>query len=132
MKRAPGTSFLALLLLFAATSCDRREHHNPVPPTAPDAAATTPAAMQLATRHGCHVCHEMPGVDGGRIGPSLVGLGSRPTMAYAAVPPSVENVARYMQNPASMNPATRMPPMGLAPEEARAIAAWLVDADAAK
>lgn len=126
MKRALITIALALLLVLAATSCDQPEGTTTTA-TVPDAVAAPPQGAQLAMQHGCHVCHEMEGVDGGRIGPSLVGLGSRPKMTYADAPPTVDNVAQYMQNPASMNPATRMPPMGLAPEEARTIAAWLLD-----
>lgn len=126
MKRAAGTISTVLVLLLSVVSCGSPEGQVPAGAASPDAAATAQDGKQLAIRYGCNVCHEMPGVDGGRIGPSLVGLASRPTMSYGTVPTTFESVVQFIENPASLNPATRMPPMGLPPGDARAIAVYLM------
>ena len=81
----------------------------------------------LVSRYGCGVCHVVPGIEGaqGQLGPSLAGVASRPTISGGAVQNTPANVARFIQDPAAMNPQTSMAPMAVTDDEAQAIAAYL-------
>jgi cytochrome c len=82
---------------------------------------------QLITQYGCNVCHITPGISGpqGVIGPSLAGVASRPMLSNDKFTNTPENVAKFVQTPASMNPASSMPPLGVGPIDAQDIAAYL-------
>jgi cytochrome c len=122
MKRA------AALLIVLLAACNRSEE--------PSAAATSTApppignpgrGKLLASQHGCNVCHIVPGVEGpqGSLGPSLAGIATRPTLGNGAAPNTPANLVQYIQQPASLNPASTMPPLGVAPQDAQDIAAYL-------
>jgi cytochrome c2 len=114
---------LFLILLLAA--CTRPE--TPAArPAQPAAAGNVENGRQLLSRYGCTTCHVVPGANGGALGPSLVGVGSRPTLGEGAVPNNPENLVRYIQNPASVNPQTSMPTLGINDTEARDMAAYLL------
>lgn len=116
---------LALLVILLA-ACNR-------PPEQP-AAAPEPAAgnsergKALAAQYGCNVCHVIPGVDGpaGSLGPSLQGIGARPTFSNGVVQNTLANMAVYIQEPAKLNPQSSMPPLGVPPADAQDIAAYLM------
>src|SRR5687767_12581653 len=118
MNRVP---FLLLMLTLA---CNREQR------SAPKAQPATPQAdaRQLITQYGCNVCHVIPGIEGvqGSLGPSLAGVASRPTLSEGAVPNSPANLARFIREPASLNPQTSMPPIGITDAEAETIAAYLL------
>jgi cytochrome c2 len=82
---------------------------------------------QLITQYGCNVCHITPGISGpqGVIGPSLAGVASRPMLSNNAFRNTPETVAKFLQTPASMNPASSMPPLGIGPIDTQDIAAYL-------
>ncbi len=90
-----------------------------------DAAAEAPVAMELlhdpgravVERYGCARCHPIAGVDGGR----------RPGQAWAlASQMNADYLARYLRNPQSLRPGTRMPAIGGTPKEIDAVVAALV------
>jgi cytochrome c len=85
------------------------------------------AGRQLASRYGCGVCHVIPGVDGavGQLGPSLAGVASRPKISLGTVDNTHANLAQFIQDPASRNPQSSMPPMAITDVEAGAIASYL-------
>ena len=125
MKRAA-----VILLLLAA--CTRSEQK------APTASANGPAAQPtlgnadhgrtLLAQYGCNVCHYVPGIEGpgGSLGPSLAGLAARATISNGVVKNTPENLTQYIQNPASLNPQSTMPALGLPAGEANDIAAYLL------
>ena len=118
---------LTFLLLFAL-ACNRAE--TPQQPTATAPAAADPRVengRSLVARYGCTACHVIPNVEGGgALGPSLAGIGSRPTISYGAVQNTPANLAQYVQDPATLNPQASMPPIAIADAEAEAIAAFLM------
>lgn len=123
---------LSLLPVLAA--CNRPEQQPPTLATATPATAAAPHLIgnpvrgkALAAQYGCNVCHIIPGVEGpqGSLGPSLQGLVSRPLIGYDTVKNTPQNVSQYIQNPASLNPQTSMPALGLTPADANDIAAYL-------
>jgi cytochrome c2 len=76
--------------------------------------------------HGCTTCHRIPGIGGvqGVVGPPLDGLAQRGFIAGQL--PNVPGVLiAFLENPPALVPNTGMPNVGLTPEEARHIAAYL-------
>ena len=118
MKRL---SFLLVLLLGACSQ-------EAPAPAAPAPIGNADRGRLLAAQYGCNVCHAIPGVDGpqGSLGPSLAGIATRPAISLGAVRNTPANLAQFIQNPASLNPQSSMPPIGLAETEAKDIAAYLL------
>ncbi len=81
---------------------------------------------QLIEKYACLACHRIPGFDGaqGSLGPSLEGITSHATIAGGA-PNNVETMTAYLQNPQAVHPDATMPALGMTPEEARDITAYL-------
>jgi cytochrome c2 len=76
--------------------------------------------------YGCTTCHAVPGMRGvrGVVGPPLDGLARRGFIAGQL--PNVPGVlVAFLENPPALVPNTGMPNVGLTPEEARHIAAYL-------
>ncbi|HKR62761.1 MAG TPA: cytochrome c [Thermoanaerobaculia bacterium] len=83
---------------------------------------------QLVSQYGCNVCHVVPGIEGprGMIGPSLEHVASRPRLSNDTFANTPENVARFVQTPVSLNPASSMPPLNIPPDDARDLTAYLM------
>jgi cytochrome c2 len=114
-------------LLMALTLACNRAEAPAAPPTTADGG--DPArGRQLVAQYACNVCHVVPGTEGpqGALGPSLVGVASRATISLGTVPNTPENLRRFIQEPASMNPQSTMPPIGLPDADARDLAAFLM------
>jgi cytochrome c2 len=76
--------------------------------------------------YGCTTCHAVPGMRGiqGVVGPPLDGLARRGFIAGQL--PNVPGVlVAFLEDPPALVPNTGMPNVGLTPEEARHIAAYL-------
>lgn len=120
---------LLFLIVLAAAACQPAERT--AAPAAANAPAGDPSAdrgKQLIAQYGCNVCHIIPGTGGpqGSLGPSLAGIASRPMISEGTVPNTPANLAQFVQNPASLNPQSSMPPIGITDDEAGAIAAYLL------
>jgi cytochrome c len=118
------------LLLLLAVACNRDESAKALAQAETEAAPIGDAerGKALTAQYGCNVCHVVPGIGGpqGSLGPSLAGLASRPAISFNTVQNTPENLAKYIQNPASLNPQSSMPPIGLTDVEAKDIAAYLL------
>jgi cytochrome c2 len=116
---------LLFLLLTIATACNRGETAKSDAPAPVGSAARGP---QLAAQYGCNVCHVIPGVAGpqGSLGPSLQGLASRLAISEGAVQNTPANLVQFIQNPASLNPQSSMPPMAIPENDAKDLAAYLL------
>jgi cytochrome c oxidase subunit 2 len=93
-----------------------------------------PARTNEATSQGqrifestaCVDCHTIAGTGArGRFGPNLTHLMSRETIAAGAVPNTHENLRRWIQDPDSFKPGSRMPAMGLSSREYDAVTSYL-------
>lgn len=115
---------IKLLLLLAALSLSCSDAERRKPPLA--ASGDPTSAKRLIEKYTCTSCHRMPGLDGdhGSLGPSLEGIASRPTFA-GGVPNNRETITSYLQDPQSVHPQTTMPALGINPDEAREITAYL-------
>jgi cytochrome c2 len=76
--------------------------------------------------YGCPTCHVIPGVPGavGRVGPSLYQLPNRSFLA-GKLPNTRANLELWISHPQKYEPGTAMPEMGVTPDDARQIAAYL-------
>lgn len=75
---------------------------------------------------GCTACHRIPGLPGpyGNVGPALDGLAARVYLP-AGLANRPDNLVAWLMSPPSIDPATAMPDLGLGPEEAKHVAAYL-------
>jgi cytochrome c1 len=81
---------------------------------------------QLIQSFGCGSCHTIPGIHTaqGVVGPPLMFFARR-TMIAGELPNSPENLVRWIENPAAVEPKTAMPNLGVTDEQARDIASYL-------
>lgn len=95
---------------------------------APPARADPARAIALLSHHQCGACHVIPEVPGaaGRTGPTLAHFGQRSYIA-GSVPNTPELLQRWLQDPPGLVPGTTMPAMGVSPEAAREMAAYLLE-----
>ena len=75
---------------------------------------------------GCGACHTIPGVSNahGEVGPPLTGIARRSILA-GELPNTPDNMMRWIEDPPSIEPKTAMPNLGVAPQTARDITAYL-------
>jgi cytochrome c2 len=76
--------------------------------------------------YGCGSCHSIPGVRNADalVGPPLDRIGSR-AFVGGVVRNTPDNLIRWIQNPPAIDEKTAMPNLGVAPTDARDIAAYL-------
>jgi mono/diheme cytochrome c family protein len=77
-------------------------------------------------RYACQGCHMIPGVTGSptHVGPALDRIGSKPLLA-GRLPNTPENMAAWIRTPQAFDPASAMPSMGVTPQQAADMAAYL-------
>jgi cytochrome c len=82
----------------------------------------------LLKEFGCASCHVIPGVAASMspAAPSLEGLGRRVYVA-GILPNTLENVSLWIQAPQDVDPLTAMPDLGVSPDQARQMAAYLME-----
>jgi mono/diheme cytochrome c family protein len=104
-----------------------------------DAAATASRAQQydekergevVLRQYACHACHRIEGVVGpdAHVGPPLANWPARRYIA-GTIPNTPDNLVRWIVEPASVNPATLMPDLGVTEAHAREMAAYLFSQD---
>lgn len=83
-------------------------------------------APVLFRAYGCGACHEIAGVAGarGKVGPPL-GLAGRLYIG-SSLPNDREQLVAWIQHPRRLDPRTAMPELGVAEQEARDMAAYLL------
>jgi cytochrome c oxidase subunit 2 len=84
------------------------------------------AGYRYVSTHECSACHNITGTPaGGQIGPDLTHLASRRTIAAGALPMNRGNLYGWVADPQSQKPGSKMPTIGLAPDELHAVVAYL-------
>jgi cytochrome c oxidase subunit 2 len=82
---------------------------------------------QVFESTACINCHTVQGTAAnGRFGPDLTHLMSRDTIASGAAPNTKEELRRWIENPDSIKPGSKMPPMRLEKSQFDAVTAYLV------
>lgn len=99
-----------------------------IPPTVPKGAdaALHESGRRLAAQYQCGACHRIPGVFAaqGTRGPTLERFAQRSYIA-GTLPNDAATLQRWIVAPTALLPGTAMPTLGVAPADARAIAAFL-------
>jgi len=102
-------------------------------PDAPGAQNTATLAAPDAVRgkkaipqYGCSTCHVIPGIVGAiaPVGPTLSGVASRSYLA-GIFPNTRENLIDWIRTPQKFKPQSAMPDLGVSPQDAEDIAAYL-------
>jgi cytochrome c len=81
---------------------------------------------QLIRAYGCGACHAIPGIQraDSKVGPPLQEVRERVYIA-GVTPNTPQNLTRWIEHPHEVDPRTAMPELGVTPEDARDIAAYL-------
>lgn len=112
----------------------RAQDESAAPVCGSPAAAPPPArpadlrrGQQALHQHACSACHSIPGVTGSPafVGPPLDTLARR-TLIAGTLPMSQENLALWLMHTQKVKPGTAMPELGVAPQDARDMAAYLL------
>ena len=123
----PGswTALLAVAVAAAlAGGCELGERRLPYAAAPP---AQLARGQQLLAQYQCGSCHVIPEVPAARggVGPSLRAFGRRSYIA-GQVPNGPDTLAHWIVAPATLLPDTVMPAMGVSPDDARDMAAYLL------
>jgi cytochrome c1 len=104
-----------------AAACGR-----PTDAPAPVAGTAVLRGRHAVHQYACTACHSIPGVTGPQAftGPPLDRFAGRGLIA-GALPNTPENLARWLTHTQEVKPGTAMPQMGVLPQDARDIAAFL-------
>ncbi|AVR96984.1 cytochrome C [Pseudoduganella armeniaca] len=110
------------MLLLAATlaGCEAGR----APPRADGADAER--GRRLLAQFQCGSCHVIPGVEAARgtAGPPLATFG-RQSYVAGTLPNDPQALARWLVDPPAVKPGTAMPALGVSPDDARHMAAYL-------
>jgi cytochrome c len=115
------TATASLLLLLAGCRGGRHTRAVAIVP-----GGSPRVGARLIESYHCGACHMIPGIKGadGLVGPPLM-LFARRTYVGGEVPNTPPNLIRWIQDPASIEPGTAMPALGLNEQQARDVAAYL-------
>jgi cytochrome c oxidase subunit II len=95
----------------------------PVAPADPAYAA----GEKLFMTKGCVGCHSLQAVNApkGMIGPNLANVGARSYIGAGSFQNTDENLSRWIQNPQALKRGVLMPNLGVTPDEAKSLVAFL-------
>jgi cytochrome c oxidase subunit II len=85
------------------------------------------AGEKLFLTKGCVGCHSLVAVNApkGMIGPNLANVGARSFIGAGSFKNTDETLARWIQNPQAMKQGVLMPNLGVKPDEAKSLVAYL-------
>jgi len=84
------------------------------------------AGYQYVTTRECAMCHTIAGTSaGGTVGPDLSHFASARSIAAGTLPMNEANILRWVDDPQSVKPGTKMPKVPLRPAELNAVTAYL-------
>jgi cytochrome c oxidase subunit 2 len=85
------------------------------------------AGEKLFTAKGCIGCHSLAAFNAptGMIGPNLANVGARTYIAAGTLKNTDENLSRWIQNAQAIKQGVLMPNLGVKPDEARSLVAFL-------
>jgi cytochrome c len=120
MSRRATAALLALAAGAAAAGCGGTRAQQ-VP------GASAKQGHDLIAKYGCGACHEIGGVDSanGHVGPPLKNFKKNVPFIVGRLPNTPSNVARWIENPQAIAPGSIMPNLGVTPQQALDIAAYL-------
>jgi cytochrome c oxidase subunit II len=82
--------------------------------------------QQVFLTSPCIMCHRIQGTDaGGRVGPDLTHIASRPTIAAGTLENTRGNLAGWVIDSQKIKPGNRMPPNNIEPQDLQALLDYL-------
>ncbi|MGZ5198532.1 MAG: c-type cytochrome [Telluria sp.] len=122
MQRVAAITSLILLAAATLTGCGDKSDARAAVATGGDAGR----GHQLLVQYGCASCHTIQGVRGerGLVGPPLTGIRQRAIIG-GSLPNTPSNLEQWIMHPRQFNPNSAMPELGVTPEQARDITAYL-------
>ena len=114
---------VGVFVLGWAAACSSSPSSTP-PPQVPGGSPKRGA--EAIVRFGCGACHVIPGIQGavGKVGPPLIDFSERGYIA-GELPNNGPNLIRWIMDPKGVEPGTDMPDLGVSPQQAQDIAAYL-------
>jgi cytochrome c2 len=111
---------ITTVLLFCLAGCKAQS------PTQHQSNGNVKTGRHLIYSYGCGSCHVIPGITeaSGTVGPPLSGFGFRRYIAGVLLN-QPENLVKWITKPQQVIPQNAMPDMGVAPGQARDMAAYL-------
>ena len=95
-------------------------------PAPPPSTPLQLAGYTYVTTRECAMCHTISGTSAAsRFGPDLTHVASRRSIAAGTLPMSRGNLYGWVADPQSQKPGTKMPTLGLQPDELHAVVAYL-------
>lgn len=87
----------------------------------------TQRGRDVFRNNACVGCHVIRGLSGGRVGPELTNIASKPNIAgvQSLSPVNVENLKKWISNPPAHKPGTQMPVVPLSETDLDALAKFL-------
>ena len=86
----------------------------------------TLAGYNYVTKGPCSACHNIGGTPAsGQVAPDLTHVASRRSIAAGTLPMSKGNLYGWVEDPQSLKPGSRMPTIGLEPQQLHAVVAYL-------
>jgi cytochrome c1 len=118
---APGFAVASSLLLLMGCRGGRN-----TPPAEIVPGGDPRVGAQLIESYRCGACHTIPGIKDadGLVGPPLTRFARR-TYVGGEAPNTPPNLVHWIVDPASIEPGTAMPALGLSEQQARNVAAYL-------
>ncbi len=112
---------------FAAWVADQQAGHAPIDSSNAEILAGYQAFTKIRNpaTNSCIVCHTIKGISAGVIGPNLTHVGSRTTIAGGTLPFTPAGITTWLSNPPAAKPGSKMPNIGLTPDEIRGLIAFL-------
>jgi cytochrome c len=116
----------ALFVALGTAACRSGGGDGSGPEISTGAGGDPAAGAAAIAKYGCGSCHVIPGVQRARglVGPPLTDFAGRSYIA-GRVFNTPANLAAWIRVPDSVEPGTVMPTLGVTPQEARDIAAYL-------
>jgi cytochrome c len=124
LRSRPGLAAVALAVLLAGTVAGC--HSDSAAQVRIVSGGSAEVGKKLIKQYGCGSCHEIPGVAGanGLVGPPLEKFGRRGYIA-GELPNTPDNLTHWIADPKAVEPGTDMPDLGVTPQQARNITAYL-------
>ena len=93
----------------------------------PEPSGAAAEGKSIYTRNACVGCHTIRGVSAGTLGPDLTHFGSRQLFGAGLWPVTPDHVVAWLKDPPALKPGSKMPNLGLSDDDAKALAAYLID-----
>ncbi|HEX8606358.1 MAG TPA: c-type cytochrome [Pseudoduganella sp.] len=121
LQAGPRAIAIAIVIVLTLAGCSKDE-----PPVQRVAGGDVARGKQLLAQFQCGACHSIPGVEAARstAGPPLDTFGRRSYVA-GQLPNYPDPLVRWIVDPPAVKPGTLMPNLGVSPEDARHMAAYL-------